>query len=339
MKKYYKSIEERDNSPKFIQESRQSEFIEKNEIMEFLEKGGSDLAPSRRDFLKFLGFSFVTAAVVSSCKNPVNKAIPYLVKPEDVYPGEANHYASTFFDGKDFSNIVVKVRDGRPIKLEGNEKCAVTNGGSSARIQASLLNLYDDATRLRLPLKEGKDSNWKSVDAEIIAQLKKLSASGEKVVLLSSTIISPSTLNAIQALLAKYPGMRHLTYDPISYQGIREAHRLYLGTAVIPAYHFDKAKYIVGFNCDFLGTWVSPIEFSRQYAQTRRLTEKKKSMSHHVQYETAMTITGSSADVRVPIKPSDEGKLLAGLYAELAVLAGKGTNGAKAASAEMAGLA
>ncbi|MHC1707004.1 MAG: TAT-variant-translocated molybdopterin oxidoreductase [Bacteroidales bacterium] len=339
MKKYYKSIEERDQNPEFVKESLNNEVLQKKDIVEFLEKGGEDISPSRRDFLKFLGFSFATAAVVSSCKNPVNKAIPYLVKPEDVYPGQASHYATSFFDGKDFSSIVVKVMDGRPIKLEGNEKCPVTSGATSARIQASLLNLYDDATRLRNPIKEGKDTSWQTADQEITGLLKSISASGGKTALLTSSIISPSLLQAIGEMLTQYPGMVHVTYDPVSFQGIREAHRLYAGLPVIPSYRFDKAEYIVGFNCDFLGTWISPVEFSRQYADTRRLTDKKKTLSKHIQLETALTITGSAADERIPIKPSEEGLLLSNLYAELSGLAGQGNISRKAATHDLSSIA
>lgn len=339
MKKYYKSIEELKGSPGIKEELHDKGILHQDEIIEFLEKDGELISSNRRDFLKFLGFSFVTAAVVSSCKNPVNKAIPYLVKPEDIYPGEANHYASTYFDGKDFSNIVIKVRDGRPIKLEGNEKCPLIKGGSTARIQASLLNLYDEATRYRNPVKDGKESSWLVVDKEITGQLKRIDASGGKMVLLTSSIISPSTLSAIQGLLAKYHGMTHITYDAISYHGLREAHRLFAGSPVIPAFHFDKADIIVGFNCDFLGTWVSPIEFSRQYADTRRLDADKQGMSYHVQLETALTITGSSSDLRIPVKPSEEGILLLNLYNELSKLAGKNALEIKSSRSEISDMA
>src|ERR1700741_2304965 len=93
----------------------------------------------RRDFLKFLGFSTLAATLVASCEMPVRKAIPYAIKPEDIVPGVPNYYASTFVDGGDYCPIIIKTRDGRPIKVEGNELSSITNGGTSARVQASVL--------------------------------------------------------------------------------------------------------------------------------------------------------------------------------------------------------
>src|ERR1700756_2340167 len=94
-------------------------------------------ATSRRDFLKVVGFT-TAAAALASCETPVLQSIPYVNKPEDVTPGVANFYASTFYDGHDYSSILVKTREGRPIKIEGNPLSKMTNGGTSARIQASV---------------------------------------------------------------------------------------------------------------------------------------------------------------------------------------------------------
>src|SRR3954463_9461205 len=119
-KKYWKGLEELDNSPEFVK-AQDNEFVEHVPVEQFLGNDKlSDTSTSRRDFLKFLGFS-VTAASLAACENPVNKAIPYIVKPEEITPGVANYYASTFYDGHDYAGILVKTREGRPIKIEGNE--------------------------------------------------------------------------------------------------------------------------------------------------------------------------------------------------------------------------
>ncbi|MCX6272967.1 MAG: molybdopterin oxidoreductase, partial [Bacteroidetes bacterium] len=322
MKKYWKSIEEKENEGNILPDGIKEWVPEKEEIIDFLENSGESLTSSRRDFLKFCGFSFAATALISSCKNPVNKAIPYLVKPEDVYPGEASHYASAYYDGKDFCNIVVKTRDGRPIKIEGNEFCPVSRGGTTARIQASVLSLYDEGSRLKNPIKNGNETDWSSADREIISKLQEISASGGKTVILTSTLISPSLLEAVSGFLSKYPNTRHISYDAISMHGIREAHRLYLGQGVIPAFHFDKADLIVGINCDFLGTWLSPGEFTCQYAATRRLREGKTTISRHIQIETALTLTGSNADERITVNPSEEALVIINIYRELALKAG-----------------
>ncbi len=135
----------------------QAEEKHKNAVLDVLDSKVVDAPASRRDFLKLFGFSVATAAVVSSCEKPVQKAIPYLIKPEEITPGKASYYASTFFDGTEYCSVVVKVRDGRPIKIEGNHQSPVSRGGTSARVQASVLNLYDDA-RYKEPVIRRKGS-------------------------------------------------------------------------------------------------------------------------------------------------------------------------------------
>ena len=180
MKTYYKSIEEfkygRD-----LPSEKTSEQTNKNAVLDMLDSKVTEATASRRDFLKLFGFSFATAAIVSSCEKPVQKAIPYLIKPEEVTPGQASYYASTFFDGTEYAGILVKVRDGRPIKIEGNSSSPISKGATSARIQASVLNLYDEA-RYKGPLVNGKKADWDEVDERIIGRLN----SGNRSVLLTT---------------------------------------------------------------------------------------------------------------------------------------------------------
>ncbi len=143
-KKYWKGLEELNNSPEFVQKA-QSEFAEQIPVEKFLGNENQETSgTNRRDFLKFLGFS-VTAASLAACETPVNKAIPYVVKPEEITPGVANWYASTYYDGSDYASIIVKTREGRPIKVEGNDFSKVSMGGTNARVQASVLSLYDSS--------------------------------------------------------------------------------------------------------------------------------------------------------------------------------------------------
>src|SRR6185437_1951707 len=173
-----------------------------------------DATTPRRDFLKFLGFSTLAATIVSSCEMPVRKAIPYAIKPEDIVPGVPNYYASTFVDGGDYCAVVIKTRDGRPIKIEGNELSSITKGGTSARVQASVLNLYDNA-RLRQPYAEGQEATYEAIDRSV---KEALGAAGSKTAyLLTGTILSPTVKDVINQFLAKYLNAMHVVYDPISY--------------------------------------------------------------------------------------------------------------------------
>jgi molybdopterin-containing oxidoreductase family iron-sulfur binding subunit len=321
-KLYWQSIEN------FKEQKNKAVLDNKEPVPEFSIEGlhESEIAgkSGRRDFLKLLGFSVSAVALVSSCQMPVRKAIPLLNQPEDLVPGVANYYASTFFDGNDYCSILVKTREGRPIKIEGNDLSALTKGGTNARVQASVLNLYDDA-RLRNPYILGGKSDWETIDNEITARLSELSQSGKKVVLLTSTIISPATNKLIKEFLAAYPNIEWVTYDPVSFAALREANKLNFGKYVIPSYSFDKANIIAGFNADFLGNWLMPVSFSKQYSANRKLNKDKPRMSRSYQFESRMSLTGANADYRYGIRPSEEATVLLNLYNEIAKSTGMST--------------
>lgn len=272
---------------------------------------------NRRNFLKMLGYTIGYAGIAARCEMPVRKAIPYLNQPEEIIPGIANYYASTFDDGHDYCSIMVKTREGRPIKIEGNEGSPITQGGTHARIQASVLNLYDN-TRLKTPLKNGEISQWEKIDSEIISILEQISKEGKEIVLLTSTTISPSTKELIQKFSNKYKQVCWLSYDAISMQAMRKANLINFGEAFIPSYNISKAKLIMGFNADFLGNWISPTAFTKQYSAVRNLLYDSKSMLRHIQFESFFSITGGMADERIPIKPSEEAPLMLNIYNTIA---------------------
>ena len=293
---------------------------------------------SRRDFLKMLGFSVSAVALVSSCQMPVRKAIPLLNQPEDLIPGVANYYASTFFDGSDYCSILVKTRESRPIKIEGNDMSPLTIGGTSARVQASVLNLYDDA-RLKGPAKSGSQTEWDTIDKEISDRLTKLNKEGKKVVLLTSTIISPSSKALINEFIETYPNVEWISYDPVSFASMRKANELNFGASVIPSYHFDKAKVIVGFNADFLGNWLMPVAFSKQYSINRKVSQENPTMSRSYQYESSLSLTGANADYRIGIRPSEEAAVLLNLYNEIAKSTGFSVYNAPITDVDIKGVA
>ena len=321
MKKYWRSLEELESIKKKESIEPSIEFpvdgLSKEEIK-------NKYVSNRRDFLKLLGFTTAYAVAATSCQQPVRKAIPFLQRPEEITPGVANHYATTISTADDYASVVVKVRDGRPIKIEGNKLSKITQGGTNARIQAAVLDLYDTA-RLQNPLKGGKEISWKKADAEISKQLTDIAAKGQKILIISKTIISPSTKKILEEFKAKYPTAEVVYLDPISYSAMMDANEVTFGKAAIPSYRFDKAKVIVGFNADFLGTWLSPVQFTADYGKTRDLTNGQTEMSRHYQFETLMTLTGANADYRQYIKAAEEKKILIKLYNALASQLGKQT--------------
>ncbi len=306
-KKYWQNFSELNES----EASKQGAEDEFREELPFELSGKLFKAPTqRRDFLKYLGFSTTAALLAASCEMPVRKTIPFANKPEDIVPGVANYYATTYVQDGEAVSVLAKVRDGRPIKIEGNTLSPITKGGTSAKVQASVLSLYDTA-RLRFPTIDGKEVTLESIDQSIAQALADLG--GAPVVLLTSTINSPTGLEAINQFLGKYPGSRHVIYDADSYTGLLLANEASYGKRAIPSYNFDKAKVIVSLGADFLGTWLSPVEFATQYAVGRKINEMNPAMSKHYQFESILSLTGSNADERYIHQPSETGAVAVAL--------------------------
>lgn len=316
-KQYWKGLEQLSNDPAFVKNA-DKEFPEFLPISENANNGEG--GSSRRDFLKLMGFG-IAAASLAACEAPVRRAIPYLNKPVDVDPGLANYYASSYSLGGDYCSIVVKTREGRPIKIEGNKLSKITMGGTSAQVEASVLSLYDKE-RLTGPKAKGQDISWADLDKEVSSKLAAAAASGAQISIVSNTILSPSTKAVIEEFKAKYPTAVHITYDQQSASAMTEANALSFGQAVIPSYNFKNAETIVSFAADFLGTWISPIEFTKQYTVNRKLGKGKKTMSRHYQFESNLSLAGANADYRTPVKASELGAAIAQLYNKLASKAG-----------------
>lgn len=300
-------------SPEWIEETS-SEFKPLN-IVETIgdEEKSASFATNRRDFLKYLGFGIGAATVASSCEIPVKKALPYVIKPDEIVPGVATYYASTYVQGGDYCPILVKTREGRPIKIEGNDLSSMTGGGTSARVQAAVLSLYD-TNRFQTAMKVDNGSYNKVAWSEIDDKVKGLSPSST-VRVVSKTVISPSLQKAIDGFLAKFSNAKHVQYDSVSSAAILRANEQNFGQRVIPNYDFSKAKVIASFNADFLGTWISPVEYAKQHHKGREIKDVHNAkMSRHYQVEGYMSMTGSNADNRILVKPSEQGAAIAYLY-------------------------
>ncbi|MGZ8539760.1 MAG: TAT-variant-translocated molybdopterin oxidoreductase [Chitinophagaceae bacterium] len=304
------------NDPENFQKKVTDEFREELPF-EDLNDGLMDAKTPRRDFLKYLGFSTAAATLAASCKVPVRKAIPFANRPENIIPGEAKYYATTYVQDGDAIPIVAKVRDGRPIKIEGNTLSSFTKGGTSARAQASVLDLYDMYRITHPKRKVGEkfeESTYDFIDKTIA---EGLAAAGGSVVLLTSSIISPSTKQVIAEFLAKYPNSRHVQTDAVSCSGMLLANEGSGFGRTLPTYRFDAAKVIVSLGADFLGSWLSPVENAVGYAKGRKIDEKNPQMSKHYQFEGYLSTTGANADERFTHRPSETGAVALAILAAL----------------------
>jgi MoCo/4Fe-4S cofactor protein with predicted Tat translocation signal len=306
-KRYWKNLKERDGGPDFLKSAGD----------EFPEAGPRQF--KRRDFLKATGFTLGMAFATGCSRAPVQNAIPLLSQPEEIVPGRSLFYASTCAGCSAGCGLLVKVRDGRPIKLEGNPQHPLSRGGLCATGQASILGLYD-SQRLQHPLKEGKRSSWEAVDREILTQLASIRTEGGAVRFLSGTITSPTTVAAIREFLKSFPNARHIVYDPLSNSALLDAYEQTHGVRVMPHFNFDKAEVIASFDVDFLGTWIAPVEYTAGYRAGRDLEAKR--ISYHVQFEPRMSVTGGKADQRFAVAPGEMGVLLTHLVQRIAKKAG-----------------
>jgi Fe-S-cluster-containing dehydrogenase component/anaerobic selenocysteine-containing dehydrogenase len=281
---------------------------------------------SRRDFLRLAGFALAGTALAGCQRAPVQNAVPFLVQPEDAVPGTSAHYASVCGGCPAGCGLLVKTRDGRPIKLEGNPEHPLSRGGLCAAGQASLLGLYD-RHRLKEPLREGRPASWAEVDQAVRGQLQALHRQGRPVYFLTGSLVSPTTRALIRSFLDTFPGGRHdgrhVVHDPRSGSAILEAHARTHGVRLQPHYHLDQADVIVSFDADFLGAWISPVEFTAAYQGGRRPQGTPPRMSYHVQFESRLSLTGSKADQRLAVRPGDIGLVMSHLAVRLARRAGE----------------
>lgn len=296
---YWSGLDELEGTEAY-QSVQGQEFPESQSVDEFIsDERHSSSTTGRRDFLKFMGFS-LTAATLAACETPVIKSIPYVNKPEDVTPGVANYYASTYYDGFDYANILVKTREGRPIFVKGNK----TSGKAKAntRVIGSVMGLYDSA-RLQGPMKGDDVVSWADLDAAVAA-----SAGEGRTVVLSNTVLSPSLNKAIGLL-----GAEHVQYDAVSHNALRTAQSSF-GVDAVPSYDFSKAEVVVSIAADFLGSFLTS-DYDADYSSLRNPEGDKH--SKHFQFESTMSLTGTNADVRTMVSPSEEGKVAAGILSVL----------------------
>ncbi len=322
--KYWLSLEQWKNDPEFMKMA-ETEF----QSSPLREKDGED-GWARREFLKLMGASIAMASA-GCIRRPVQKIVPYNKQPEEVTLGIANYYSSAYFDGSEGLGVLVKTREGRPIKIEANPGHPFSLSGLSIRSQASLLNMYDPE-RLQGPKRnlfnEKKtnsqlvDVKWEELDKKVVEQLKK-----GGVVVLTGAVSSPAT-RAVIGDFAQGFKAQHVMWEAFAHEEIREGQKAAYGDDVVPAYHFDKAKMIVSVDADFLGTWISPTAFTNQFANGRK---DIKNMNRLVSFDSHYSLTGANADIRMKIKPSQQLDVVMGLLHEIIVKKGASSYAGNAA--------
>lgn len=305
-KKYWKSLDEKYQTEEWRK-------VAENEFLNSPYASESEDGTTRRDFLKLMGAS-IALATTSCVRHPVEHIIPYSTAPVELTPGVANYYASSWVHAGQGYGFVVKTREGRPIKLEGNPAHPVNGGGLSAIAQAQVLGLYDP-DRLQYPAKKNASGfdkiSWDQLDDEVQKALKR---SG--VVVLTSSLGSPTTNQLIDDFIKAFGG-KHVVWDPLGADDVMEGQDASYGQSILPRYRFDKAKMIVSIGCDFLGTWISPVEHAKDFSKNRKANAQ---MNRLVVFESLMSLTGANADTRIMVRPSDLDSIVLGLLYEILVV-------------------
>ncbi|MCS6838649.1 MAG: TAT-variant-translocated molybdopterin oxidoreductase, partial [Bdellovibrionaceae bacterium] len=303
---YYLGLDELLQDPEF------QKYVENEFQSSPLREGEKEDPQARRDFLKLMGASL--ALFSTSClRRPVQKIVPYAQQPEEVTFGVDTYYSSTWTDGNDFSPIIVKTREGRPLKYEGLKEFPLSRGGLSARAHAQLLSLYDP-DRLREPKKNlfNKERTnfdtisitWEKLDQEVAQELKK-----GQVGLLTGNLTGPTLRTVVSDFVTAF-GAKHYQWQATHCGAMLRANELAFGKRLVPLYRLDKARLIVSVDADFLGTWLTPTLFNRMFADGRRNPE---TMSQLVVFDSHFSLTGANADIRYRIKPTQQLWVLMGL--------------------------
>ncbi len=277
---------------------------------------------SRRRFLEAAGFSLSLAALGGCGRAPVETALPSPLQPVGATAGRLQYYASTCAGCASACGLLIGTRDGRPLKMEGLPSHPLSGGGLCAVGQALPIGLYD-SHRLTGPLRAGKPSDWATVDQEIARALQQMREKSQSVRLVTPTIISPTLQSHIHEFLESFSDAKHIVLDSVSHGAILDAHQQTHATRALPRYRFDQAEVIVSFGADFLGTWISPVEFTAGWSARRAPSEASPQMSYHVQFESRMSLTGTNADRRYSIAPEEQGPLLGRLADKIAKQSGK----------------
>lgn len=315
-KKYWKSLRDY-YKPEELKKVKEDEFLE-GAIDEVDLKGMPPL--SRRRFLALLSAS--SAFAFAACSNFKDKGeiVSYNKQPEEIIIGKANFYASTLRCCSNSCSVLIKTREGRPLKIDGNPDHPISRGKVCIRGQASILNLYDP-DRLKSPLQKtgGKQFTpitWKEANRLVVDALKEAILKKKEIAIITNTINSPTSSVVLKEFVSKYPTSQIYSYSNFSNRNKIEAWKEVYGTSDLPSIDLEKAKIILSIESDFLQTDGDVVEQIRKFSQTRDVNDLKNFSRLYV-VEGNLSLTGANSDYRIKLRPDYQKEFLYGLVNEL----------------------
>lgn len=293
---YWRSLEELAETPSF-QEFLQREFP----------RQASEWLPSvsRRNFLKLMGASLALAGLTACTSQPPEKIVPYVQAPEETVAGQPLFFATAMQLGGYAMGLLVQSQLNRPTKIEGNPDHPASLGATDTFAQASILTLYDP-DRAQAVTQAGKASTWEDFLKALQPQVaQQRTSGGAGLRLLTETVTSPTLFAQIQALLKAFPKATWHQYEPLNRDNVYTGAKLAFGEEVEPVYHFDQAEVILSLDADLFGASPGRVRYARDFADGRRVdapAQRKQNRLYVV--ESTPTITGATADHRLPLKAS-----------------------------------
>lgn len=287
-KEYWRSLEQLSDTPEF------HEFLDR----EFPE-GVSELSGkmNRRKFITLMGASMALAGL-TACRKPVEKIVPYVKSPEEIIPGTPQYYATTMPFGLSAYGMLVESHEGRPTKIEGNEKHPSSLGRANVFMQAAVLGLYDP-DRSKNPVNNGVRKEWQ----DFVNYWKKLysdidSQKGNGFAILTESFVSPTLYRLKQEFLKKFPNAQWYVYEPVSQRNIFKGLNIATGSTFLPVYKIEKANVILTLDSDFIKTESENIVNSRGFVNGRKVNQKNDPMNRLYAVESSYSVTGGMADHR-----------------------------------------
>jgi anaerobic selenocysteine-containing dehydrogenase/Fe-S-cluster-containing dehydrogenase component len=271
----------------------------------------------RRRFLQVAGVA--GAGLAAGCSSDSSeRLLPYVTPSDDLVPGIPTFYASTCRECPAGCGIHVRTREARAIKVEGNPSHPVNRGKVCARGQAALQGLYDP-DRIQRPFRRTarglEPIGWDDAIAQLATELGAAAASGPDRIALVTGADSGALDAFYDQWLKAFRSTRRLRHEAVAYEPLKEASRLTFGVASVPEFDFAAAKYVLSFGADFLETWISPVQYTRAFAEAHGFRDG--GMARFVAVEPRRGLTAFSADEWIAPKPGTEGLLALGIAASV----------------------
>jgi len=293
-KQYWRSLEELAEDPHF------TELLQR----EFPRQAPSewDEGVDRRDFLKLMAASLAFAGLSGCGLPPQGHIVPYVKQPEGMTLGKPLFFATVMPFGADAIGLLVESHEGRPTKIEGNPDHPSSLGGTNAFAQACILDLYDP-DRAQITTNFDDMRGWPQfLDSAQAAAATIKSTNGAGFRILTGTITSPCVADEIQGLLKLYPQAKWHQWEPAVSDGGREGAKQAFGRYLNTVYRVDKADVILSLDSDFLAMGPGNVRYMRDFYRRRKLTGPTSEMNRLYVVEPTPTVTGATADHRLPMR-------------------------------------